>query len=240
MGINSNSTLLSLDNVSARYGKADALRDVSLQVTEGEVVALLGANGAGKTTLLNMISGFIKPAAGSIQLQGVHIGGHKPYRVFRQGVVQVSQARDLFPAMTVKDNLELGAATRKEDFASDLNQVFDYFPRLRERREQRVGTLSGGEQQMVAIGRALMGQPKILLLDEPSGGLAPRFVEEIGRIMRTLKEKGSTMLIVEQNIALAFKVADRFYILRDGEVVRTGVPAELGTDYSDIARSYYL
>ena len=232
--------MLSLDNVSARYGKADALRGVSLQVEEGEVVALLGANGAGKTTLLNMISGFINPVAGRIQLHGVQIGGQKPYRVFRRGVVQVSQARDLFPAMTVKDNLELGAATRDEDCSADLAQVFEYFPRLNERLEQRVGTLSGGEQQMVAIGRALMGRPKILLLDEPSGGLAPRFVDEIGRIMRTLKDKGSTMLIVEQNIALALKVADRFYILRDGQVVRTGVPAELGTDYSDIARNYYL
>ena len=238
--MDSNSPLLSLENVDARYGKTNALRDVSLQVHEGEVVALLGANGSGKTTLLNMICGFIKPSAGATLLQGIPIGGHKPYRIFRQGVVQVSQARDLFPAMTVQDNLELGAATRKDDPSSDLEQVFDYFPRLRERRVQRVGTLSGGEQQMVAIGRALMGRPRILLLDEPSGGLAPRFVKEIASIMRTLKAKGSTMLIVEQNVALALEVADRFYILRGGEVVRTGAPAELGTNYSDVARSYYL
>jgi branched-chain amino acid transport system ATP-binding protein len=235
-----NSPLLSLENVSARYGKADALRDVSLRVNDSEVVALLGANGAGKTTLLNVISGFMKPAAGDIRLKGEAIGSHKPYQIFRRGVVQVSQARDLFPAMTVQDNLELGAVTRKEDLTGDLEQVFEYFPRLRERSGQRVGTLSGGEQQMVAIGRALMGRPKILLLDEPSGGLAPKFVKEIGHIMRTLKERGSTMLIVEQNIALALGVADRFYILRGGEVVHAGVPADLGTDYSDVARSYYL
>ena len=232
--------LLSLHGVTARQGRTDALRNVSLEVKEGEVVALLGANGSGKTTLLNTISGFIKPTAGNIQLRGQSISSDKPYKVFRQGVVQVSQARDLFPAMSVQDNLELGAATRNDDITADLNEVLAYFPRLDERRQQKVGTLSGGEQQMVAIGRALMGQPKILLLDEPSGGLAPRFVQEIARIMRALKDKGSTMLIVEQNIALALGVADRFYIMRDGEIVRTGVPADLGTNYADLARSYYL
>ena len=232
--------LLLLHGVSARHGQTDALRNVSLEVKEGEVIALLGANGSGKTTLLNTISGFIKPVAGDIQLRGQSIRADKPYKVFRQGVVQVSQARDLFPAMSVQDNLELGAATRDDDISADLKEVLAYFPRLDERRQQKVGTLSGGEQQMVAIGRALMGRPKILLLDEPSGGLAPRFVQEIARIMRALKDKGSTMLIVEQNIALALGVADRFYILRDGEIVRTGVPAELGTNYADLARSYYL
>ena len=233
-------TLLSVHGVTARYGKTDALRNVSLEVKEGEVIALLGANGSGKTTLLNTISGFIKPSAGDIKLRGDAISAQKPYQVFRQGVVQVSQARDLFLAMSVQDNLELGAATRNDDFSADLGEVFAYFPRLDERRQQKVGTLSGGEQQMVAIGRALMSRPSILLLDEPSGGLAPRFVQEIARIMRVLKDKGATMLIVEQNIALALGVADRFYILRGGEVVRSGVPAELGTNYADVARSYYL
>ena len=232
--------LLSMHGVTARYAKTEALRNVSLAVRQGEVVALLGANGSGKTTLLNTLSGFIKPAVGEVKLRGVAIHSQKPYQVFRRGVVQVSQARDLFPAMSVQENLELGATTRSDDFKSDLDAVYAYFPRLAERRLQKVGTLSGGEQQMVAIGRALMGRPGILLLDEPSGGLAPRFVQEIARIMRVLKDKGSTMLIVEQNIALALGVADRFYILRAGEVVREGVPAELGTNYADVARSYYL
>lgn len=232
--------LLSLSGVTAHYGRNEALHDVTLDVSDSEVVALLGANGAGKTTLLNVISGFLAPSAGTIRLRGQSIAGKKPYQVFRDGVVQVSQARDLFPAMTVKDNLALGAVTRSDDTRVDLRRVLDYFPRLQERTQQRVGTLSGGEQQMVAIGRALMGRPKILLLDEPSGGLAPLFVREIGRIMGTLKEGGTTMFIVEQNIALALSVADRYYMLRGGELVRSGVPAELGTDYTDVARSYYL
>jgi branched-chain amino acid transport system ATP-binding protein len=238
--LDTNKALLSLHGVTARYGKTDALQNISLQVEAGEVIAMLGANGSGKTTLLNTISGFIKPSAGEIRLGGTTISGQKPYEIFRQGVVQVSQARDLFPALSVQDNLELGAATRSDDVSADLDQVFTYFPRLEERRQQKVATLSGGEQQMVAIGRALMGRPSILLLDEPSGGLAPRFVQEIARIMRMLKDKGSTMLIVEQNIALALGVADRFYIMRDGELVREGVPADLGTNYAEVARSYYL
>ena len=232
--------LLSLDRVSVRYGRADALRNISLEVSDSEVVALLGANGAGKSTLLNVISGFLVPVSGEIRLNGESIAGHKPYRVFRSGVVQVSQSRDLFHAMTVKDNLALGAVTRKDDTSADMERVLDYFPRLRERMTQRVGTLSGGEQQMMAIGRALMGRPSILLLDEPSGGLAPLFVQEIGRIMQALKEGGTTMLIVEQNIALALSVADRYYMLRDGELVRSGRPEELGSDYAEVARSYYL
>lgn len=238
--MDTNETLLSLHGITARYGKTDALRNVSLEVKVGEVVALLGANGSGKTTLLNTISGFIKPSAGDIRLHGKPISTQKPYEIFRQGVVQVSQARDLFTALSVQDNLELGAATRTDDLRADLDQVFTYFPRLEERRQQKVGTLSGGEQQMLAIGRALMGRPGILLLDEPSGGLAPRFVQEIARIMRVLKDKGSTLLLVEQNIALALGVADRFYIMRDGQLVREGVPAELGTNYAEVARSYYL
>lgn len=233
-------TLLLLRNVTVRHGSTVALRDISLQIEHREVVALLGANGAGKTTLLNTISGFLKPAAGEIELSGQSITAQRPYRVFHHGIVQVSQTRDLFPAMTVRDNLMLGAAVRDAQVAADLDRVLEYFPRLRERLAQRAGTLSGGEQQMAAIGRALMGRPKVWLLDEPSGGLAPLFVREIGRIMGLLKEAGSTMLIVEQNIALALGVADRFYMLRDGAVVRSGVPAELGNDYGAIARSYYL
>ena len=232
--------LLSVCGLAYRYGRASALREVSLEIRPGEVVALLGANGAGKSTLINLISGFLKPAAGDIRMQGAPIGGLPPYQVFRRGVVQVSQGRDLFPAMSVRDNLELGAVSRKDDISADLARVYEYFPRLRERLEQKVATLSGGEQQMVAIGRALMGRPRILLLDEPSAGLAPKFVDEIGRIMGVLKDSGATMMIVEQNLALALGYADRYYILRDGALVGSGVPADLGDDYAAVARNYYL
>jgi branched-chain amino acid transport system ATP-binding protein len=232
--------LLSVRKLSYRYGKAAALRDVTLDVRAGEVVALLGANGAGKTTLINLVSGFLKPEAGDIVMDGTAIGGLSPSTVFRHGVVQVSQGRDLFTAMSVRDNLELGAVTRKDNAAADLEQVCDYFPRLRERLAQKVATLSGGEQQMVAIARALMGRPRILLLDEPSGGLAPKFVDAIGDIMGVLKARGATMMIVEQNLALALGHADRYYILRDGALAAAGRPADLGDDYAAIARNYYL
>lgn len=232
--------VLAIDSLSTRYGKTVAIDGLSLTVEEGEVVALLGANGAGKTTLLNTISGFLKPAAGRITLRGEPVSGEPPHRIFRRGIVQVSQSRDLFPDMSVLDNLELGATTRSDSIEGDLEQVFTYFPRLAERRTQRVGTLSGGEQQMVAIGRALMGRPRILLLDEPSGGLAPRFVQEIGHIMTMLKERGSTMLVVEQNIAMALKVADRVYVIRAGRMVHSGPAAELATDHKELARKYFL
>jgi branched-chain amino acid transport system ATP-binding protein len=232
--------LLAVRNLSTHYGKAVAIDGLSLDVRQSEVVALLGANGAGKTTLLNTISGFLVPSAGEIELEGRPIGGASPHKVFRSGIVQVSQARDLFLDMSVEDNLELGAATRKGDLGEDLARVFAYFPRLQERRHQRTRTLSGGEQQMVAIGRALMGRPRILMLDEPSGGLAPLFVQEIANIIRKLREGGSTMLLVEQNIAMALGVADRFYILREGHIVSSGKVAELDRDPAELARTYYL
>jgi branched-chain amino acid transport system ATP-binding protein len=232
--------LLAVRNLSVRYGRSVALKDVSLDIRAGEVVTLLGANGAGKTTLLNTVSGFLKPVGGEIEVLGRRITGEPTHKVFRQGVIQVSQARDLFPKQTVLENLKLGATTRSDDLSDDLDRVFTYFPRLKERQKQQAGTLSGGEQRMVAVSRALMGRPKILLLDEPSGGLAPRFVAEIGRIMELLKEAGSTMLLVEQNMALALGVADRFYVLRDGEIVHAGASGELGQDFAELARRYYL
>ena len=233
-------TLMTVQELVVRYGKSAALQGVSLAVQAGEVVTLLGANGAGKTTLLNAITGFLKPVRGTVTVQGQSITGQPPHRVFRAGVIQVSQGRDLFPALSVAENLALGAAIRPQNLEEDRDRIYEYFPRLAERRKQMVGTLSGGEQQMVAVGRALMGRPKILLLDEPSGGLAPRFVAEIGRIMQILKEAGSTMLLVEQNMALALGVADRFYILRDGLMVHQGLSGELGSDYAALARQYYL
>jgi branched-chain amino acid transport system ATP-binding protein len=233
-------TLLAVEDLTVRYAKSVALNGASLSIRAGEVVALLGANGAGKTTLLNAVTGFLKPVSGRVDVQGQDVTGQPPHAIFKRGVIQVSQARDLFPSLTVLENLRLGGATRSDDLSDDLDRVFGYFPRLAERRTQRCGTLSGGEQQMVAVSRALMGRPKVLLLDEPSGGLAPRFVAEIGRIMKLLKEIGSTMLLVEQNMSLALSVADRFYILRDGAIVHRGEADELGSNFTQLAQRYYL
>jgi branched-chain amino acid transport system ATP-binding protein len=231
--------VLRVQGLAARYGKIVALRDVSLDIGEGEAVALLGANGSGKTTLLNTLCGFLAPTGGTVSLAGEAIGGLPPHRIFQRGIVQVSQARDLFGSMTVLDNLLLGAVQRNRPGPA-ATDIFGYFPRLQERQLQVVRTLSGGEQQMVAMGRALMSAPRILLLDEPSGGLAPRFVEEIGNIVNALKRQGRTMLLVEQNLALAAAVADRFYILRDGETVDSGDAAALRQDRRHFARTYYL
>ena len=231
--------LLDVRGLVAGYGRVEILRGIDFAVRRGEVVALLGANGSGKSTALNTISGFLKPLRGRIALDGKHIGGRPPHWIFRRGIVQVSQSRDLFPDMSVEDNLELGAAIRG-DGATQLAAVYDFFPRLGERRGQRVRTMSGGEQQMVALGRALMSRPKILLLDEPSGGLAPAFVNEIGEIIARLREAGTTMLIVEQNVKLAFRVADRFVVLRDGRVVEEGEVHGLELAYDEIVRRIYL
>jgi branched-chain amino acid transport system ATP-binding protein len=231
--------LLAVEGLVAGYGQIQILRGVDLAVRRGEVVALLGANGSGKSTALNTISGFIRPMAGRIRLDGHDIAGHPPHRTFRRGVVQVSQGRDLFPDMTVEDNLLLGAAIRGDAHAG-LARAYDLFPRLAARRQQSVRLMSGGEQQMVAIGRALMGDPTLLLLDEPSGGLAPVFVTEIGTVVKRLKDEGTTVLMVEQNVRLALAVADRFVALRDGQVLAHGPVADLRGNYEDLARRIYL
>jgi len=231
--------LLAVEGLVAGYGQIRILRGVDLAVRRGEVVALLGANGSGKSTALNTISGFIRPMAGRIRLDGQDIGGQPPHRTFKRGVVQVSQARDLFPDMTVEDNLQLGAAIRGDAHAG-LARAYELFPRLAARRRQAVRSMSGGEQQMVAIGRALMGDPTLLLLDEPSGGLAPVFVTEIGRVVQGLKAEGTTVLMVEQNVRLALAVADRFVALRDGQVLAHGPVADLRGNYEDLARRIYL
>ena len=189
----------------------------------GEVVALLGANGSGKSTALNAVSGFIRPSAGRIRVDGDEHRRPPPPRDLPAGIAQVSQTRDLFPDMTVEENLRLGAARRPQiDAAAAAGDRLSDFPRLGERRAQTVRSMSGGEQQMVAIARALMSAPKLLLLDEPSGGLAPKFVEEIGAVMMRLKEAGTTMLMVEQNIKLALDIADRFLVLKAGRVSEGG------------------
>ncbi len=231
--------VLRVSGLAASYGKVAALRGASLAVGAGEAVALLGANGSGKTTLIKALCGFLSPSAGEVRLDGADITGLSPHRIFALGIVQVSQGRDLFGSLSVIDNLRLGAARRRRP-GPEVEEMFAYFPPLRERRRQLVYTLSGGEQQMVAMGRALMSAPRILLLDEPSGGLAPRLVEEIGRIIDALKKAGRTMLLVEQNLKLAAMVADRFYIMRAGETVAEGEAAALREDPKAFAHAYYL
>ncbi len=234
-------SLLSVHDLHVSYGTKEILHGIDYSISEREVVAVLGANGSGKSTSLNTISGFVAPTAGKIVFDGEDITGLPAHRIFRLGVVQVSQARDLFPELTVEHNLRLGATIRNRKGAdTQLETVFDYFPRLKERRRQQVRSLSGGEQQMVAIGRAVMAKPRLLLLDEPSGGLAPQFINEIGNIIQVLKDDGATMLMVEQNLALAFKVADRFIILRDGFVSDGGFVKTLEGDHDDIVRTIYL
>ncbi|HSU05022.1 MAG TPA: ABC transporter ATP-binding protein [Acetobacteraceae bacterium] len=231
--------LLSVSGITAGYSNKQILFGVDFAVHAGEVVALLGANGSGKSTCLNAVSGFVRPWAGSILLDGRELSGRLPHQMFRHGIVQVSQSRDLFPDMSVEENLRLGSWVRGGSVSDLLDGVYASFPRLAERKHQAVQLMSGGEQQMVAIGRALMGRPRILLLDEPSGGLAPAFIREIAAIMMALKQRGVTMMIVEQNIRLALAVADSFLILRDGRVFQrhdtSGAVSE-----EDIVRSIYL
>ena len=231
--------LLVAEGVEAGYANKPILFGIDFTVGRGEVVALLGANGSGKSTALNAVSGFVRPTAGRILLDGRDIAGKPPHAIFRLGIVQVSQARDLFPDMSVEDNLRLGAAMRRDGRAAErLARVYRDFPRLAERRGQTVRLMSGGEQQMVAIARALMGAPELLLLDKPSGGLAPRFVDEIAAIIARLKAAGTTMLMVEQNIKLALRVADRFLILRAGKVAEQDIAR--GTAQDEIVRRVYL
>ena len=230
---------LEVSGLVAGYGGNVVLRGVGLRVGEAEIVSLLGANGSGKSTILNTITGFLRPAEGRIDLDGRPIGGMAPHETFRRGVVQVSQARDLFGDLTVEENLKLGCIVRGDERLG-LERAFGYFPRLADRRGQTVSTMSGGEQQMAAIGRALMSQPRILLLDEPSGGLSPRFVEEIANIMHRMKADGVTMLLVEQNMRLALDVSDRYLILRDGQVVDAGSTADAEGSHDDLVRAIYL
>ena len=230
--------LLSARGVEAGYGNRQVLFGVDFDVMAGESVVLLGANGSGKSTVLNVLSGFVRPRRGSIRLDGQQLAGLPPHRIFRHGIVQVSQARDLFPEMSVEENLRLGAWTRGGDAERLLQSVYGSFPRLAERRTQTVRLMSGGEQQMVAIGRALTSRPRVLLLDEPSGGLAPAFVSEIASIVAALKRQGVTMVMVEQNLRLALAIADRILVLRDGIVVQKQPNA--GANEEQIARQIYL
>ena len=233
--------LLKIRDLHVGYGKKPILRGATYDVLPGECLTLLGANGSGKSTSLNAVCGFVTPTSGSVLFDGTETAGLPPHKIFGHGIAQVSQARDLFPDLTVEDNLRLGAMRRGgKALSQTLAHVYDRFPRLAERRRQATRTLSGGEQQMVAIGRAMMSQPRLLLLDEPSGGLSPQFCEEIALIIDALKAEGVTLLMVEQNLNLAFRAADRFIVLRDGAVVDGGDVRAMAGDHDAIVRNIYL
>jgi branched-chain amino acid transport system ATP-binding protein len=215
--------ILQLDDVHTYYGSIHALKGISIEVREGEVVTLIGANGAGKSTTLRSIQGLNRPRKGTIRFQGKEITGTPAHTIVKQGIAQSPEGRRLFPRMTVLENLEMGAFQRRDraEIKEDMDRVFDLFPRLNERKHQKAGTLSGGEQQMCAIGRALMARPKLLLLDEPSLGLAPIFVERIFEIVREINAQGTPILLVEQNALMALDAAHRGYVLETGHVVLT-------------------
>jgi branched-chain amino acid transport system ATP-binding protein len=235
-----NAPLLELRNLSAGWGRAPAIRDIWLSVQPGEIVTIIGANGAGKSTTLMTISGILRPMSGQVLYAGQDTASISPEKLPAMGLCQVPEGRRIFPRLTVAENLEMGAYFRKDHASArrDLDRVFELFPRLRERREQKGGTLSGGEQQMLAIGRALMGRPKLLLLDEPSLGLAPLIVEHIFAIIgRVNAEQGMTVLLVEQNANLALKLAHRGYVMETGQIAMTGTGAEL-LDNPEIRKAY--
>ncbi|MEH1129487.1 ABC transporter ATP-binding protein [Micromonospora sp. CPCC 206061] len=224
--------LLEIENLTLRYGRIEALHGISITVAEGEIVALIGANGAGKTTTMRAVSGLRPVATGSIKFAGEDITNLRAdLRVIR-GICQSPEGRGIFPGMTVLENLDMGAYTRRDTsaIASDLDRVFGLFPRLAERRKQAGGTLSGGEQQMLAVGRALMARPKLLLLDEPSMGLAPMVIQQIFEIITEINQQGTTILLVEQNAQQALSRAHRAYVLETGKIVQEGTGQELLTD----------
>ena len=222
-------TLLSLDGINAGYGSFAALFDVSLDVEHGEAVGVVGPNGAGKTTLMRVISGLLPPRSGRIVLEGESLAGTPAYRVVAAGIAHVPENRRLFPRLTVEENLRMGAylPAARRVFAERLAWVYELFPRLQERRQQVAGTLSGGEQQMVAIGRALMSKPKLLLMDEPSAGLAPLVVEQVFELVKRIRAEGFTVLIVEQNVRQVLAVVDRAYLLETGRIKLAGTSAAL-------------
>ncbi|OMH31456.1 ABC transporter ATP-binding protein [Tersicoccus sp. Bi-70] len=232
-------TLLELKDVSVHYGRIRAVENLSFSVEEGEVVSLIGANGAGKTTTMKTISGLLNPSGGSITFDGDDITRTKAHLRVVRGISQSPEGRGVFPGMTVIENLEMGAYARKDraGIASEMERVFDLFPRLKERRKQIGGTMSGGEQQMLAIGRALMSRPRLLLLDEPSMGLAPQFIRQIFRIVTEINQQGTTVLLVEQNANQALSRSHRAYVLETGAITRTGTGKELLAD-SAIKEAY--
>ena len=224
--------MLTLDNVSVNYGAIEALTGISMHVETGEVVTLIGANGAGKTTTLRTITGLLEPREGKISFEGEDISGRATHRLVARGISMSPEGRGVFANLSVRENLQMGAYLKKDKraIAAEMERVFEMFPRLKERESQKAGTLSGGEQQMLAIGRALMSQPRLLLLDEPSLGLAPLVVHTIFEAIDEIKSKGTTILLVEQNAHAALKHSDRAYVLETGRIVMEGPSAELAAD----------
>jgi len=229
--------MLTIEHLQASYGKVQTLWEIGFEVPKGWIVALIGANGAGKTTTLKAVSGLLRPQAGSILLEGERIDGRSPPEIVRRGVVHVPEGRGLFSDMTVLENLLMGAYGSTSSRRARLEKVFEIFPRVKERRPQLAGTLSGGEQQMVAIGRGLMAEPKLLMLDEPSLGLAPLMVEDVFRVIKDINTSGVTILLVEQNTEHALALANRAYVLEAGRVVLSGGGQELLAN-SDVRKAY--
>ena len=229
--------MLKVEDIHVYYGNIHAVKGISFHVDEGEIVSLIGANGAGKSTILKTISGILRAKSGNISFLGQDISKTEAHKIVRQGLAHVPEGRRIFLKMTVMENLEMGAFTRKEVSKADIEMVFERFPRLKERQSQIAGTLSGGEQQMLAMGRALMSHPKLLMLDEPSMGLAPLLVEQIFDIIKTLHNAGTTILLVEQNAGMALEIADRAYVLETGRIILSGTGAELSQS-EEIKKAY--
>ncbi len=231
--------MLKIDNLEVAYGNIKAIKGISLEVNQGEIVTLIGSNGAGKSTTLRAISGILKPKSGSITFNGERIDGIEGHDVVAKGICQSPEGRRIFPRMSVDENLDLGAFLRndKAGIAADRERVLDLFPKLRERIDQKAGTMSGGEQQMLAVGRALMGSPKLLLLDEPSMGLAPVLVDMIFETIEKINKQGTTILLVEQNALAALNVADRAYVLESGSIKMSGKAADLISN-DEVTKAY--
>src|SRR6267378_7036836 len=232
--------MLVLDNVSVNYGAIEALRGVSMRVEQGEVVTLIGANGAGKTTTLRTITGLLEPREGSVTFEGEEIGGTPTHKLVARGISMSPEGRGVFANLTVRENLQMGAYLQKNraQIAADMDRCFKMFPRLKERENQKAGTLSGGEQQMLAMGRALMSRPRLLLLDEPSLGLAPQLVEQVFDVIQEINRQGTTIFVVEQNANMALSIAHRGFVLQTGQVVLSGKASDLlGTE---LIRKAYL
>ncbi len=233
-----NDTILTVKDLTVHYGGIEAVKGISLEVREGEIVTLIGANGAGKSSTLRSIAGLVKPAGGEITFRGDNITGRDSAVIVKKGITLVPEGRRIFPDLTVLENLKVGAYLRSDDIAGDIQWVYELFPRLKERSWQAGGTLSGGEQQMLAVGRALMARPKLIMMDEPSLGLAPLVVKDIFSIIKQINQQGVTILLIEQNANMALKVADKAYVMETGRITLSGTGRELLTN--DAVRAAYL